>query len=122
MPLPERPVKDREAVWPTLALEFAYTQAPNKMKSFIMGVYFLGVSLGNQFTALVNWVVGKLKAEDGTSALDGANYYWFFTGLMVLTALAYVVFARLYKGQTFVQGDEDTVEHAKAVAEGPDAR
>ena len=32
------------------------------------------------------------------------------------------VVARLYKGQTFVQGDEDTVEHAKAVAEGPDAR
>lgn len=104
-----------------VALEFAYTQAPNKMKSFIMGVYFLGVSLGNQFTALVNWVVGKLKVEDGTSVMDGANYYWFFTGLMLLTALAYVVFARLYKGQTFVQGD-DPVAHAEAVAEGPDAR
>ena len=27
-----------------VALEFAYTQAPRKMKSFVMGVYFLGVS------------------------------------------------------------------------------
>ncbi len=105
-----------------VSLEFAYTQAPNKMKSFIMGVYFLGVSLGNQFTALVNWIVGKMKAADGTSALDGANYYWFFTGLMLLTAFAYVVFARLYKGQTFVQGDDESLDHAQAVAEAPDAR
>lgn len=37
-----------------VALEFAYTQAPRQMKSFIMSVFLLAVSLGNLFTALVN--------------------------------------------------------------------
>lgn len=36
------------------ALEFSYTQAPNEMKSFIMGLYLLSVSLGNFITVGVN--------------------------------------------------------------------
>ncbi len=35
-------------------LEFAYTQAPKKMKSFIMALFLMSVSLGNLFTAGVN--------------------------------------------------------------------
>jgi POT family proton-dependent oligopeptide transporter len=35
-------------------LEFSYTQSPKKMKSFIMAVYLLSISLGNAFTAVVN--------------------------------------------------------------------
>ena len=37
-----------------VALEFAYTQAPRTMKSMIMGLFLLAVSLGNIFTAAVN--------------------------------------------------------------------
>jgi len=36
------------------ALEFSYTQAPKKMKSFIMGLYLMSVFAGNMFTAGVN--------------------------------------------------------------------
>jgi len=35
-------------------LEFAYTQAPKNMKSIVMAVFLLSVSLGNVFTAVVN--------------------------------------------------------------------
>ena len=86
------------------SLEFAYTQAPKKMKSFIMGVYFLGISLGNLFTAGVNYFI---QNEDGSVKLEGADYYWFFTGLMALTAVIFVFMAMFYKGQTYVQGEED---------------
>ena len=38
-------------------LEFAYTQAPKTMKSVVMAVFLLSVSLGNIFTAVVNNVI-----------------------------------------------------------------
>ena len=88
-----------------VCLEFAYTQAPKTMKSFIMGIYFLGVSLGNIFTAAVNFFI---QNDDGTSKLAGANYYWFFTIGMLVTSVLYVVWSQFYRGQTFIQGEEQT--------------
>ena len=38
-------------------LEFAYTQAPKKMKSVIMATFLMSVSLGNLFTAGVNYFI-----------------------------------------------------------------
>jgi len=35
-------------------LEFSYTQAPPQMKSFVMSLFLLTVSVGNVFTAIVN--------------------------------------------------------------------
>lgn len=90
-----------------VCLEFAYTQAPSSIKSFIMGIYFLGVSLGNGLTAIVNYVI---QNPDGTSKLDGASYYWFFTIAMFVTACAYVIWSQFYRGQTYIQGD-DTPTH-----------
>lgn len=86
------------------ALEFAYTQAPKKIKSFVMAVFFLGITLGNLFTALVNVVIQR---DDGTVWLEGDDYYWFFSGIMLVTAAVFAVFARFYKGRTFIQGRED---------------
>jgi hypothetical protein len=86
-----------------VCLEFAYTQAPKTMKSFIMGIYFLGVSLGNIFTAAVNYFI---QNEDGTSKLAGASYYWFFTIAMFVTAVLFVVWSKFYRGHTYIQGDD----------------
>jgi len=36
------------------ALEFSYSQAPNEMKSFIMSLYLLSISVGNGFIIIVN--------------------------------------------------------------------
>lgn len=89
------------------SLEFAYTQAPKKMKSFIMGIYFLGVSLGNLFTSAVNWFI---QNADGSTKIDGVQYYWFFTGLMFITAVIFVAYSKFYKGQTFIQGEDDDMK------------
>lgn len=81
-------------------LEFSYTQAPRKMKSFIMSLYLVSVALGNLFTALVNRFI---QNEDGTSKLSGPNYYWFFTACIAVTAILFLFVAAFYKGKTYVQ-------------------
>ncbi len=93
------------------ALEFSYTQAPPRMKSFIMGLYLLSVAVGNQFTAQVNDFI-RVRKEQGMKLLEGANYYWFFTAVMLLTALVYTVFARFYRGRTYIQGEDSSAENS----------
>ncbi|MEE2856783.1 MAG: MFS transporter [Planctomycetota bacterium] len=53
-------------------LEFAYTQAPKTMKSVIMALFLMSVSLGNLFTAVVNHnivvpdtIVGAIEVANG---------------------------------------------------------
>jgi len=87
-------------------LEFSYTQAPKKMKSFIMSLYLLSVAAGNAFTAAVNYFI---QNKDGTSKLEGADYYWFFTVSMLVAALGFLIVAKTYRGRTYTQ-DEASVE------------
>ena len=86
------------------ALEFSYTQAPNVMKSFILSFYLIAVSLGNLFTALVN---AFIKNPDGTTKLEGAEYFWFFTVMMAIAAVAFYFVNRNYKEETYIQSRED---------------
>jgi POT family proton-dependent oligopeptide transporter len=81
-------------------LEFSYTQAPKKMKSLIMAIYYASIALGNTFTALVNKFI---QNPDHTSKLAGASYYWFFTGVMAVAAFIFIFVAIGYKGKTYVQ-------------------
>jgi POT family proton-dependent oligopeptide transporter len=74
------------------------------MKSLVMGLFLLSISLGDMFTAAVNVFI---QNKDGTTKLSGVNYYLFFAGLMFATALLFIVVAKLYRGQTFIQGDEE---------------
>src|SRR5690606_37135302 len=46
--------------------EFSYTQAPNKMKSFVMSLFLVTIALGNLFTALVNIFI---QNDDGSVKL-----------------------------------------------------
>ncbi len=69
-------------------LEFSYTQAPKHMKSFVMAFYFLSVAIGNLFTSAVNFFI---QNDNGTSKLAGASYFWFFTGLMLMTAVLFLL-------------------------------
>ena len=75
-------------------LEFSYTQAPKTMKSFVMAFYFLSVAIGNLFTSAVNFFI---QNDDGTSKLAGADYFWFFTGLMFITAVLFLFVSHRYK-------------------------
>ncbi len=51
-------------------LEFSYTQAPLRMKSFVMAMYLLAVSLGNFMTAGVNYLM--VKPLEPVAAQSGA--------------------------------------------------
>jgi len=84
-------------------LEFAYTQAPKKMKSFIMAFFLMSVALGNLFTSAVNFVILN---QDGSSKLAGASYFWFFTGLMFATAIVFLWVIRSYQEVSYVQDEQ----------------
>lgn len=82
-------------------LEFSYTQAPNRMKSLVMGVFLLSVWLGNLFTALVNAII---QQPDGSSSVSETHYYLFFAGVMTAAAIGFVFVARAYRERLYIQG------------------
>ncbi|MGE5293988.1 MAG: POT family MFS transporter, partial [Solirubrobacterales bacterium] len=82
------------------SLEFAYTQAPNNMKSLIQSLNLLSMSLGNIIVAVVNKAI---ENPDGTSKLPGASYYWFFAIVMLATSVAFIPVAMGYKSKDHIQ-------------------
>jgi POT family proton-dependent oligopeptide transporter len=91
-------------------LEFSYTQGPVKLKSLIMCTYLLAVSLGNQFTAVVDWVI---QNPDGTVKLQGTSYFMFFVWVMLGTAVLFAIVTPFYKGRTFLQDQTDVTGQAQ---------
>jgi POT family proton-dependent oligopeptide transporter len=86
-------------------LELSYTQAPNKMKSAVMAAWLFTVSLGNAFTAGVNFVIAN---PDGSSKMSDYNYYLFFAGLMLVATALFAVVAKFYRYRTYLQSQEPT--------------
>jgi len=84
-------------------LEFSYTQAPLKLKSLIMGLFLLSVSVGNGFTSLVNRWIQNL---DGTLKLTGPDYYLFFAGVMFVVACLFLFVVGRYQETSYLQGTE----------------
>jgi POT family proton-dependent oligopeptide transporter len=106
-----------------VCLEFSYSQSPPKMKSIVMAAFYFSVFIGNIFVSIVNAVIAWIESSTGVNPLEGANYYWFFGGIMLVIAVAYIAWAPFYKGQTFIQGnDEDERGHAEAGAEATEPR
>jgi POT family proton-dependent oligopeptide transporter len=83
-------------------LEFSYTQAPLKMKSSIMAFYMASVALGNVFTSSINFLI---LTPEGGSRLSGAGYFWFFSGLMAVTAAFFYRYIGRYRDAAFLQAD-----------------
>jgi POT family proton-dependent oligopeptide transporter len=81
-------------------LEFAYTQAPPKMKSLVIFTYLGSISLGNVFTAGVNFFI---QNPDGSVKLTGASYFFFFVKIMVVTAVLFMFVSYFYRGKTYLQ-------------------
>jgi POT family proton-dependent oligopeptide transporter len=84
-------------------LEFSYSQAPGSMKSFVMAFFMLSVSLGNLFTSAVNFFI---DVPGGESRLAGADYFLFFTLLMLVTAMVFVAVSRRYRGQVYLHAEQ----------------
>lgn len=87
------------------ALEFAYTQAPKKIKSLLQSIELLAISLGNVIAGVVNDVI---QNDDGTSKLPGASYYWFFVIAMLVTSVLFIPLARWYKPKEYIQEEAAT--------------
>lgn len=89
-------------------LEFSYTQSPKVMKSLIMSINMLSVSLGNVFASLVNGYIAR-EQEAGREVLQGASYYWFFVACMGVMAVLFVIWSQFYRGRTYLadEGDVD---------------
>ena len=75
------------------SLEFSYTQAPNHLKSLVMGFFMMSVAIGNIFTAWINKFIINL---DGTTKLEGPAYFYFFAFMMLLSAIGFIFVERFY--------------------------
>jgi hypothetical protein len=75
------------------ALEFAYTQAPKRMKSVVMGLFLLTVTLGNFFVSLMA----------GAENLSKENFFWFFAAVAGVVGVLLGGRAWFYKQRDFTQ-------------------
>ncbi|MFT7641906.1 MAG: POT family proton-dependent oligopeptide transporter [Pirellulaceae bacterium] len=92
-------------------LDFSYSQSPKRMKSIVMSFWLLSVSVGNFIAGGVNHFIAN---ADGTSKLEGPAYFWFFSGLMFVASVGFVISTFFYSGKTYIQGDDkDTGEILK---------
>ena len=82
-------------------LEFAYTQAPKKLKSLVMCTYLGAISLGNLFTAGIDFLIQR-----GALDLKGARYFFFFVIVMLITTALFGFFARYYRGKAHIQDEQ----------------
>ena len=60
----------------------------------------MSIAIGNLFTSAVNFFI---ENDDGTSKLAGADYFWFFTLLMLITAIAFIFIAKTHKEKAYIQ-------------------
>jgi proton-dependent oligopeptide transporter, POT family len=96
-----------EAMVSITGLEFSYTQAPNKMKSAVMALWLFTVSMGNLFTAGVNFFI---RNADGTVKMNDQQYFLFFASLMLAAAVVFVIVASFYRGRTYLQSQDVPLE------------
>jgi len=96
-----------EAMVSITGLEFSYTQAPNSMKSSVMALWLLTVAAGEFFDAKFNaWDINL----DGTKKLTDYQYFTFFTILMFAISVVFVIVANFYKGRTYLQSQQPTLD------------
>ncbi len=74
-------------------LEFAYSQAPRSMKSTIMSLWNLNVTLANVVVA----------ATAGLKAFSGASLFFIYAGISFLAAIGLGIVARRYKMVEYYQ-------------------
>ena len=82
-------------------LEFAYSQAPVKMKGVIMSFWSLSVTIGNLWVLLVNTAVKNDSMEARLTSLTGmssiASQMFFFAIFAFVAAAAFALVARRYQ-------------------------
>jgi len=83
-----------EVLVSTEGLAFAYTQAPRRMKSTIMGFWLLNVTIGNLLVAGVSPLLKDVPLS---------WFFYLFAGLAFVATVVFAVAAYFYKGRTYLQ-------------------
>lgn len=89
------------------ALEFAYNQAPKKMKSLIMAAYLAGsISLGNFMASRIIRLFQLERFAPYVTGQNSPNYYWALVALIVVAGVVFAVVASLMPAKDFLTEDE----------------
>ncbi len=83
------------------SLEFAYTQAPRSMKSFVVGIYLMMIAAGNLVVAGVNFI-----CESHPRLLEGTAYYMLFLVLSLVNAVLFTIVIQFYREKVYLQEDD----------------
>jgi len=81
-------------------LEYAYTHSPISMKSTMTAIWLLVVSLGNLFTAAINHNMANHGFFE--KRLVGANYEWFFVGVVLAFTIAFMFVSPRLKERSYI--------------------
>lgn len=79
-------------------LEFAFREAPRKMRSTLMSFWLLTVAVGNLVVAKLVDLNVQGRKPDGTEILyvSGEDQFWLYSGLLALVGVAFVFVAMKY--------------------------
>jgi POT family proton-dependent oligopeptide transporter len=67
-----------------------------------MAFFMMSIAAGNLFTRSVNFFI---RGPDGSSRLEGADYYWFFTLAMLATSVLFLLVVKFYREKTWMHGE-----------------
>lgn len=81
-------------------LEYAYTHSPKSMKSTMTAIWLMVVSLGNLFTGVINSNISS--GGFFSHYLIGANYYWFFVGVVTLFTVVFMFVSPRLKERSYI--------------------
>ena len=86
------------------------------MKSVVMGVFMISIALGNFLTAIISATIGQIDQSHyspwtlgvGAKSLDTGTplYFFFYAGLMLMTALLFLLVVKNYKYKTYLHNEE----------------
>ncbi len=80
--------------------EFAYTHAPNSMKSLIIALYMLAASIGNKLTSEF---YSFAQDANGDLTISGSYYFLYFAATMILVGILFIIYMPYYKGKVHLQ-------------------
>lgn len=88
------PLEIGEVMLSVTGLEFAYANAPARMKSVVMGVWFCVTASGNILVTLVTWLNDRLWH------MTSEQEYYFYAVLMLCGTAVFVLIAKLLMKDT----------------------
>jgi len=88
-----------EILFSITGYEFAYSQAPNSMKSVVFALYLLTDAVGNVIILIISSV--------STAGFDMAWIFLIYACLMFVVFVIFIFIAIKYKYTLYVQGDDD---------------